>query len=693
MRRAGRLAGSLAAGVLIAGTALWACAPFYPNWMLGGDSVLAAPSAFFNDSLRGLEPTGAPPFPRIAARDPSQQTAEIDAADARKAVEASGALPAVREKILTAHTELRKALGRDKLAPDLAVPRGLPPELADYLEGAIAYHQGRRAAATAAWERLLARPAAERPLRSTWAAFMLGRNAMKREPRNPDGSTDPGIPGTPGYSGDPGDPDTAVRWFERTRELASQGFADPLGLAFDSLGWQARAEMDRGRYDRALPFYLEQSRAGAGNSLRFACAEAMAAGPQALARAAAAPRSRAILTAWVLTPGSDPNAKEWLRALKAAGVKQSEGADRIAWAAYQAGDFPAAEEWVARAPAEAPMARWIRAKLLLRRGDLEAARQLLHQAAALPALDMNDESVWLYAWETGYGVHLATGPLAQGEEAAVLLAEERRAEALDGFLHSGYWLDAAWVAERVMTTRELQAEVDRRWPADLAAGFQPEGRNGLAGGFIHPAPARLADNIRYLLARRLIRDGRYATARPYLPADLKPSLDALAAGMRRGGDTARPAPQRAAALFRAACITRHQGMELMGTEADPDWFVLDGSFTLSLYSEGLAGSGRMPPPAAGEQERAARHRATPWKRFHYRYRAAALARRAAELLPDGTDDKARMLASAGLWLAGKDPKAALPFYHELIRSSRATRLGREAAARHWFPAVESCEGH
>ncbi|HEY2737944.1 MAG TPA: hypothetical protein VGK45_06025, partial [Thermoanaerobaculia bacterium] len=520
MRRAGRLAGSLTAGVLIAGTALWACAPFYPNWMLGGDSVLAAPSAFFNDSLRGLEPAGAPPFPRIAAREPYQQTAGIDADDVHKAVEASGALPAVREKILTAHAELRKALGGDKPAPDLAVPRGLPPELADYLEGAIAYHQGRRAAATAAWERLLARPAAERPLRSTWAAFMLGRNAMKKDPE----------------PADPGDPDTAVRWFERTRALASQGFADPLGLAFDSLGWQARAEMDRGRSDRALPLYLEQSRAGDGNSLRLACAEAMAAGPQALARAAAAPRSRAILTAWVLTPGSDTHAKEWLRALKAAGVEHSEGADRIAWAAYQAGDFPAAEEWLARAPADAPMARWIRAKLLLRRGDLETARQLLHQAAALPALDMDEASVWLYAWETGYGVHLATGPLAQGEEAAVLLAEGKRAEALDGFLHSGYWLDAAWVAERVMTTQELQAAVDRQWPADLAARFQLEGRNDLAGGFIHPAPARLAYSIRYLLARRLIRDGRYAAARSYLPAGLKPPLDILAAGMRRGGD-------------------------------------------------------------------------------------------------------------------------------------------------------------
>lgn len=682
MRRMLILRGA-AAGLIAAGTALWACAPFFPNWLLGDKKVLAAPSAYFTNSLRGLEPTGAPPFPVAAVGDPYQQTSDTDIADVRKAVDASGALPAVREKILTAHAALRKALALDKPAPDLAVPRGLPPELADYLEGAIAYHQGHRAAAAAAWERLLARPAAERPLRSTWAAFMLGRNAMKKR-------ADPGDPG------DPADPDTAVRWFERTRELASQGFSDPLGLAFDSLGWQAKTEMDRGRYDRALPLYLEQSRGGAANSLPLACAEAMDAGPQALTRAAAAPRSRAILTAWVLTPSSvgGSHAKQWLLALKAAGIKHSDGADRIAWAAYQAGDFQSAAEWVARAPADSPMVRWIRAKLLLRRGDLEAARQLLHQNAALPALDMDEKKAWLYAWETSYHVQLATGPQAQGEEAVVLLAQGKREEALDGFLRSGYWLDAAWVAEREMTADELQAAVDRDWPAALAARFKPADWEGIAGGFIRPSPERLAYAIRYLLARRLLRDGRYAEARPYLPADLAPSLEILADGMRDGGDAARPGPQRAAGLFRAACVTRHQGMELLGTEADPDWFVLDkGAYELPEYSAGLAARHRTPPAAAGERERTDRHRATPWKRFHYRYRAAALARRAADLLPDGTDDKARILAAAGTWLAGKDPQAAVPFYRELIRSSRATRLGREAAERHWFPDVESCEGH
>src|SRR6185436_9473838 len=51
------------------------------------------------------------------------------------------------------------------------LPEGLPEEMASYLEGAESYHRGNLPAARAAWERLLALPAAERRYRSTWAAY------------------------------------------------------------------------------------------------------------------------------------------------------------------------------------------------------------------------------------------------------------------------------------------------------------------------------------------------------------------------------------------------------------------------------------------------------------------------------------------------------------------------------------------
>ena len=38
------------------------------------------------------------------------------------------------------------------------------------------------------------------------------------------------------------------------------------------------------------------------------------------------------------------------------------------------------------------------------------------------------------------------------------------AQALDALLRSGFWQDAAYVAERVLTTDELKTYVDQNWP-------------------------------------------------------------------------------------------------------------------------------------------------------------------------------------------------------------------------------------
>ncbi len=327
----------------------------------------------------------------------------------------------------------------------------------DYLRGAIAYHQGKLDAARAAWEKLLARPARERRLRSTWAAFMLGKAALDN------------------------DPAAAVRGFERTRELASQGFPDPLGLAEASLGWQARAEMNRRRFDEALTLYLQQMKAGdptAVPSIRLT-ARKLLGDPAALSQAARSPAAQADLDrlgALALGPDDydgplDPApAREWLDAVRAAGVRQADSADRLAWIAYRAGDFAAAEEWLGRAPAEAPMARWIRAKLLLRAGKLAEAEALLAQAdPGLPAAAGHD--LW-EAYENG--VRPAVLPRATGELGAVRLARGEYMAALDDLLRGGYWTDAAYVAERVLTVDELRAYVDKTWPAELAARYNPD---------------------------------------------------------------------------------------------------------------------------------------------------------------------------------------------------------------------------
>jgi hypothetical protein len=214
---------------------------------------------------------GALPEQAGAKRDPYRETAENDA---RELAEASSRLdlPAARRReLLDEYRRLRtewlvqdaRAAGQGAAPPGLldldpagaavpALPRtapavepvlppGLPVEFAEYLLGAFAFRRGDLAAAGGHWQRLLALPEQLRHYRSTWAAFMLGRAALCRSPR---------------------DLDAAVGWFQRTRELAAGGFADSLGLAVASLGWEARANAARRRYDRAEALYAQQADAG-----------------------------------------------------------------------------------------------------------------------------------------------------------------------------------------------------------------------------------------------------------------------------------------------------------------------------------------------------------------------------------------------------------------------------------------------
>ena len=115
----------------------------------------------------------------------------------------------------------------------------LPPEFdsefADYHRGAWAFHNEKWDEARKAWEDLLKRPEQDRHYRAVWAAFMLGKLALKTK-----------------------DYPTAAKWFERTREFAKAEFADSLGLAAESYGWEGRAEWKQEHPEKAAPLFLTQ---------------------------------------------------------------------------------------------------------------------------------------------------------------------------------------------------------------------------------------------------------------------------------------------------------------------------------------------------------------------------------------------------------------------------------------------------
>ena len=690
-----------------------ACGPFFPNNLLSGgdDAVLAAPVADFARELDRLN-LPASRFNYVdAINGYAEQSFDAEMADLAAALKRAKVSGAESALIVEGHrvnknkfNDYLKALevwesrdwmeGSDNPAnqrgprptlPTFSEVPGLPGEFADYLEGAAAAADPDRSDdARKAWERLLNRPAAERKYKSTWAAYRLGK------------------------SWEQDDEDKAVEYFQMTRELARHGFADSIGLATASLGREARVELRPGHHRRALDLYLEQYAAGdwsARESLRLTIARVLNAGDE-LPALAAAPITRGLITAYLISDPiiTDPPTgfapeitpvQNWLQAMEAADVKDVDSAERLALAAYQAGEFDIAQRWVARAK-NTPVAQWIQAKLLLRAGKIPQAAALLAKVAnQLPVVGSQELT---NSTEFADGLHLqsggyeyesgATRERVLGELGVLRLSRREFTQALDALLRAGYWPDAAYVAERVLTTEELKAYVDREWPSVTAEQEAAENKN-FGHNDINPAAQRR--ELRYLLARRLTREMRGSEAHDYFPAQWQPSHEELMNALNAGWNESAPTEQRARSLFTAAVITRTNGLELLGTELQPDWHIHDGNFEYGVIWEDRATNREAPGmiiASAEEIQRAIRHGTDPDERFHYRYQAARLAWEAAKLLPDNSEETARYLCTAGSWLKQRDAETADFFYKLLVRRCRKTAIGDQADRMRWFPVLD-----
>ncbi len=93
-------------------------------------------------------------------------------------------------------------------------------------------------------------------------------------------------------------------------------------------------------------------------------------------------------------------------------------------------------------------------------------------------------------------------------------------------------------------------------------------------------------------------------------------------------------------------------------------------------------------PTWTEDERVGKS-ATPAHRYHYRYQATELAWLAAALSPDDDPQTAEILATAGSWIAARDPEGANLFYKTLALRCPHTDLGQRALAAHWLPPVSN----
>jgi hypothetical protein len=567
---------------------------------------------------------------------------------------------AERKAILDAHAEARARLRR---GDPVEGTDGLPNEFASYFRGSLALRKGDIASALYEWESILNLPPAERHFKSTWAAFMLGKLLTETEPAR------------------------AIEYSQQVRTLATLGFADSAGLATASIGWEARLHRRQRDFRRSLELYVEQHSAGdesALNSLRFVASDALYEAKN-LSQLATNPLVRRVVTAYAISgdgiywpdSGAPHQAiAKWLAAVGSVEVTDPDEMEMLALAAYRGAVFDAAQRWLKRAPAT-PVTLWLQAKLQIRVGKVTQALSLLARAhAAFPNRPEDEESPHDTLADN---VFIPDGKIYPrqhilGEMGVLRMTRRDYTEALDCFLRGGFWADAAYVAERVLTTEELKAYVDREW-SDLAEGIDDKGTRSMR------------PYIRHLLARRLVRS--FLPARAHFPDDLQPKYDELMASLKLGENETLSPTERASGWFEGAKLLRKHGLELIGTELEPDWHLTDGRSERSLTITSRTNEcPKVLAPTADELSRARRHHADPEERFHYRYQAAFIALQAASLLPDNSDQKAEILHTAGTWLKARDPQTADIFYKHLVLRCRKTALGSAADVLRWFPMLD-----
>ncbi len=645
-----------------------ACGPDFPNRYLDlpPETLLAAPEGFFAVEIERL----APRRNGLAGNNWGEKDMR-EADELRVALRERGDNAGELERIVSDYecyrSRLKQMAESGSVARGGEIPENLPKEFSLYLAGAEAWYAGDVDQAGKYWRAVLALPEAERHYRSTWAAYMLGRSAADEFP-----------------------PEEARKWYLKTREFAAQGFADALNLAGESLGNEAHWAMALQDYARAIDLYLDQYATGdesAYASLRIAAAAAAKVKDEQQQRELARDlRARCVVTTWFLARFTSGYESErdlgplhaWTRVLASENSREVDHADRLAWLAYESGDFELAKKWARLASDKLPETHWIRGKLALCDGSIcEGARELSVAANSCDLAPIYRSTVF-------------------GELGRVQLALDHRDAALAAWLDGAHWEDAAYVAERLLTIDELKIFLMNYRPADLplyepyfGEAIVPETLTSRQEARVYARdenrpslPGQLAE----LLARRLVRAGRIEEAKVYFSEKNRALLIHYAAYVQAGFNPILAQKKRANAFWRAAQIARSEGMTLMGAELDPDFGIWEGNF--ASYGSVEARMKLPPGPFSVTKEEVERLNSIPipTKRFSYRYRAADLAWWAASLLPNESDETAEILSTAGGWLKARDPIEANRFYQALVIRCGHTKLGRAAAERHWFPS-------
>lgn len=602
--------------------------------------------------------------------------------------------------------------------PALAVrPLGedFPADVADYVEAARLHAIGLTTEARALWKSILNRPPGERRLRAAWAAWMLAKTSPNEA--------------------------ECLGWYERVETEIQAGATDAIGLRGAAKGWRAGNGWQTNKMTdpvMAMHFYYDAFAGGkesAAIDLRSLSNKILHTGNANVFNSAAAdPLVRRLINLDLhasldgpspmsvdpLPPGERqmPPA-DWLKALEAHATGPLDDGARVAWALYSAGRYAEARTWLDLSEKNDPLGMWLQAKFDLRDGKLDEANkhlaEALHyqsQASTWHPENPNDGLRW---FPDAAEIEGASQSRLLADAGIVSLALDDYLPALESLRKGGFREDAAYLAECVISTDGLIKHVRKVAPQWIAApNEQRENSAPLdpytclqTGSGFSPAGIGTDNQLRYLLARRLAREKRLKEAREFMPPELLPVLEHYITLDRARRSERYSGEALAAVIWRQALFHRHLGAELFSTDGAPDGGARGWNFSavpfpnIRLMKDGWShdwsrepeygppeepGDHAIPRITSDEISRIRRFPVQKMQRFHYRYAAADLAWQASRALPANHPLLPRLYNTAGLWLAGNDPKAADRFYQAMVRRCAKTPEGQAADTKHWFLA-------
>lgn len=640
------------------GSAL-ACGPDFPMRLLDnrGQSLAELPEGNFNFEVSrlGQAITG---LKNVSASTYSMDTP--DYTEQRSLAEQAG-LTAEQQALVKQLRDLTDARQVE------AQGASLPAELRLYLAGAVAFAVDDHVLAAEYFQKVLALPADQRALRSTWAAYSLGRALFAM-------SSQAGAA-----------PDLlsqSQKAFEQTRQLSIDGFSDPLELGVASLGEEARVARTMGDWNRAVELYATQNLQGSPvgyTSLKLLMADLAVMPDDQLTELLKGKPVQQLVTASLISRlgwsfGDQPaNEQKLIKLLQSSTRGSLENADRLAAMNYQQGDYASAKAFLEHA-GDGGLAWWLRAKMAVREGDKSSAAAAYAKAAqAFPQNESwGERRTPDWAFES-----LQPKCRVEGESAILALQRGDYLQAFDQLYRSKdiYWFDAATVAERVLTLDELKHYVDTQVPAPPVLTQQDRDNY---------VPLSVAAKLRNLLGRRLLREGHYEEAVAYFDNDGLRHKARLYGQQRLAADSAWWPTRRAAALFNAAWTAREWGMDILGYEMSPDYATFGGNYSLE-NTELKVG----PLVAEDEVKRQQASAAQPDERYHYRFVATALASRAADNLPHTSQAFAAVLCEAAGWNSSLEEQSAI--YQRYIKDGPYVEWAADFGHQCPYPDFENAD--